>query len=58
MARDVQIFTGDNISENFSFLGRARWEFRPWSEIFIALGQTATIAERHSSPRARNFPSV
>jgi len=27
----------DNVSEGFGFLGRFRWEFRPGSEIFIAL---------------------
>ena len=35
----------DNISRNFAFLGRYRWEFRPGSEIFVALGQGATITE-------------
>jgi hypothetical protein len=33
----------DNVSENFGFLGRFRWEFRPGSEIFVALGQSALI---------------
>ena len=33
----------DNISEGFSFLGRYRWEFRPGSELFVALGQSAVI---------------
>jgi len=33
----------DNISENFGFLARYRWEFRPGSEIFIAAGQSALI---------------
>ncbi len=33
----------DNISQGFNFLGRYRWEFRPGSEIFIALGHTALI---------------
>jgi len=33
----------DNISESFGFLGRFRWEFRPGSEILIALGQSALI---------------
>jgi len=33
----------DNISQSFGFLGRYRWEFRPGSEIFIALGQSAVI---------------
>ena len=33
----------DNISQRFGFLGRYRWEFRPGSEIFIAMGQSALI---------------
>jgi hypothetical protein len=33
----------DNISESFGFLGRFRWEFKPGSEIFVALGQSAVI---------------
>ena len=45
----------DNISENFAFLGRFRWEFRPGSEIFIAAGQTATIAERQFLAQRTQF---
>ena len=33
----------DNISERFGFLGRYRWEFRPGSELFVAIGQSALI---------------
>jgi hypothetical protein len=33
----------DNISGSFAFLGRFRWEYRPGSELFIALGQAANI---------------
>lgn len=33
----------DNISQSFGFLGRYRWEFRPGSEIFVAIGQSALI---------------
>jgi hypothetical protein len=33
----------DNISGSFGFLGRFRWEFRPGTELFIALGQSAFI---------------
>jgi hypothetical protein len=33
----------DNISGNFGFLGRYRWEFRPGTELLVALGQTAYI---------------
>jgi hypothetical protein len=35
----------DNISESFGFLGRYRWEFRPGSELFIAVGQSALIPD-------------
>ena len=35
----------DNISERFGFLGRYRWEFRPGSEIFVAVGQSALIPD-------------
>jgi hypothetical protein len=35
----------DNISENFTFLSRFRWEPRPTQEIFLALGHTALIEE-------------
>ncbi len=40
----------DNISGNFAFLGRFRWEFRPGSELFIALGQAAIIPGTRFSP--------
>jgi hypothetical protein len=33
----------DNISQSFGFLGRFRWEYRPGSELFVALGQSALI---------------
>ena len=38
----------DNISGSFGFLGRYRWEFRPGSELFIAVGQAAYVAGRYS----------
>jgi hypothetical protein len=34
----------DNISENFGFSARYRWEYRPGDEIFIGLGQSAQIS--------------
>ena len=34
----------DNISENFGFSARYRWEYRPGNEIFIGLGQSAQIS--------------
>jgi hypothetical protein len=33
----------DNISKSFGFLARYRWEFRPGSELFVALGQSAFV---------------
>ena len=35
----------DNISEEFGFLSRYRWEFAPGDELFIALGQGAEIPD-------------
>jgi hypothetical protein len=36
----------DNISENFAFSGRYRWEYRPGNELFIGMGQSALISNR------------
>jgi hypothetical protein len=36
----------DNISENFGFSARYRWEYRPGNELFVGLGQSALIANR------------
>jgi hypothetical protein len=33
----------DNISADFAFSARYRWEFTPGSELFIAFGQTALM---------------
>ncbi len=33
----------DNISQDFSFSGRFRWEYSPGNELFIGLGQTAIL---------------
>jgi hypothetical protein len=33
----------DNISEDFGFLARYRWEFLPGSELLIAFGQSAVV---------------
>lgn len=33
----------DNISQDFSFSGRFRWEYSPGNELFIGLGQTAIV---------------
>ena len=36
----------DNISENFGFSARYRWEYRPGNELFVGLGQSALISNR------------
>jgi hypothetical protein len=36
----------DNISENFGFSGRYGWEYRPGTELFIGVGQSALISSR------------
>jgi cellulose/xylan binding protein with CBM9 domain len=36
----------DNISENFGFSGRYRWEYRPGNELFVGVGQSALISDR------------
>ena len=36
----------DNISENFAFSGRYRWEYRPGNELFVGGGQSALISNR------------
>ena len=36
----------DNISENFGFSARYRWEYRPGNEIFVGIGQSAIIDNR------------
>ena len=36
----------DNISENFGFSARYRWEYRPGNELFVGVGQSALISNR------------
>ena len=36
----------DNISENFGFSARYRWEYEPGNEMFVGVGQTALIDNR------------
>ena len=36
----------DNISKNFGFSARYRWEYRPGNEIFVGVGQSAVIDNR------------
>jgi len=36
----------DNISENFAFSARYRWEYRPGNELFVGVGQSALISNR------------
>ncbi len=46
---DMQIITElqyDNISGNLNLLSRLRWEIRPGSEIFIAVGHNADVPSR------------
>jgi hypothetical protein len=44
MSLDVQ-GQFDNITRNFAFLARYRWEYQPGNELFVALGQGAIIGE-------------
>ncbi|MFO1186238.1 MAG: hypothetical protein U1E87_01535 [Alphaproteobacteria bacterium] len=46
---DMQIKTEaqyDNLSHNLNFFARYRWEFRPGSEFFVAVGENALITNR------------
>ena len=36
----------DNISENFAFSARYRWEYRPGNELFVGAGQSALVSSR------------
>jgi hypothetical protein len=36
----------DNISENFAFSARYRWEYHPGNELFVGVGQSALISNR------------
>ena len=36
----------DNISENFGFSARYRWEYAPGDELFVAIGQSAMIGNQ------------
>ena len=42
MSLDVQS-QYDNISANFAFLARYRWEYEPGNELFVSFGQGAVI---------------
>ena len=46
----------DNISRNFSFAARYRWEYEPGNELFAAIGQSALIPAPRSNRRLRNSP--
>jgi hypothetical protein len=35
-----------DISEDFAFSRRYRWEYRPGNELFVGLGQSALISNR------------
>lgn len=45
----------DNISQNFAFLGRYRWEYAPGDELFIAIGQSALIPGTQFVPQTTQF---
>jgi hypothetical protein len=36
----------DNISENLAFSARYRWEYRPGTELFVGIGQSALVSSR------------
>ena len=36
----------DNISENFGFSARYRWEYAPGDELFVAIGQSAIFGNQ------------
>jgi hypothetical protein len=36
----------DNISKNFAFSGRYRWEYHPGNELFVGVGQSGLISSR------------
>jgi hypothetical protein len=62
MSLDVQ-GQYDNISANFAFLARYRWEYEPGNEIFVSLGQGAIITgesffERQRFSAQRSLVSV
>jgi Carbohydrate family 9 binding domain-like len=46
----------DNISHNFGFAARYRWEYEPGQEIFAGFGQSATIPGLHDfQPQTTQF---
>ena len=50
---DMQLYTQlqfDNISQNFSFSARYRWEYEPGNEIFASVGQAALIPQMSFAP--------
>jgi hypothetical protein len=51
---DMQLYTQvqfDNVSQNFAFSMRYRWEYSPGDEIFILLGQAAQIPGTTFTPQ-------
>ena len=51
---DMQLYTQvqfDNISQNFAFSVRYRWEYSPGNELFVLFGQAAEIPEYSWRPR-------
>jgi hypothetical protein len=45
----------DNISRNFGFAARYRWEYEPGQEIFAAFGQSALIPGTEFQPQTSQF---
>lgn len=45
----------DNISENFGFSLRYRWEYSPGNDIFVGFGQTALIPGTDFEPQTTQF---
>ena len=45
----------DNISRNFGFSARYRWEYEPGNEVFVALGQSASIPGTTFEPQTSQF---
>ena len=46
----------DNISKHFALLAQYRWEYQPGQEIFVALGEAATV-QYLSQPRDLTYNS-
>jgi hypothetical protein len=54
MQLDLQV-QYDNISKEFGFLLRYRWEYAPGDELFVAFGQTALVPDRRFVAQRSEF---